>query len=187
MNFSVNFSSCECLSPFYDQEMSFPLLLVHLSGIIMCCGFLWVPWMCLKSCLQRHFHISLAIESMFEQALLWCCFLWRCTLHSCLMFSVHLNPSHAAVHLSNNRHQHLYLLPAVCQKSKIDSLYITSDKYLIPYLANRSLGAFDKLFKVYFLFNLSYDSTLVNVYTFLHNINVWPESETREPDYLTRQ
>ncbi len=41
------------------------------------------------------------------------------------------------------------------------------DKRLIPCQANRSLGAFDELFKAHFVFNVSYDGALVNFYTFL--------------------
>ncbi|KAL1279034.1 hypothetical protein QQF64_025707 [Cirrhinus molitorella] len=63
-------------------------------------------------------------------------------------------------HLNNNQRQHPYLLAVGRQKSKIDSFYITLDKHLIPCKANRSLGAFDELFKAHFVFNLSYDGAL---------------------------
>ncbi|XP_060726533.1 uncharacterized protein LOC132846038 [Tachysurus vachellii] len=70
-------------------------------------------------------------------------------------------------HVNSNQHQHPYLLAVGRQKSKNDSFYIALDKHLIPCQANRSLGAFDELFKAHFVFNLSYDCALVNFYTFL--------------------
>ncbi|XP_070773831.1 uncharacterized protein [Enoplosus armatus] len=79
-------------------------------------------------------------------------------------------------HLRNHEGQQPYLLAVGRQKSKIDNFYIAMDKHLIPCQANRSLGAFDELFKVHFVFNLSYDAPLVNFYTFLqtkvYNIDV---------------
>ncbi|RXN14660.1 hypothetical protein ROHU_008974 [Labeo rohita] len=60
-------------------------------------------------------------------------------------------------HLNNNQRQHPYLLAVGRQKSKIDNFYVTLDKHLIPCQANRSLGAFDELFKAHFVFNMSYD------------------------------
>lgn len=69
-------------------------------------------------------------------------------------------------HLSNNQRQHPYLLAVGRQKS--NRFYIALDKDLLPCQANCFLGAFDKLLKAHFVFNLSYDSALVNFYTFLH-------------------
>ncbi|XP_073689424.1 uncharacterized protein [Garra rufa] len=85
-------------------------------------------------------------------------------------------------HLNNNQRQHPYLLAVGRQKSMIDTFYITLDKHLIPCQANRSLGAFDELFKAHFVFNLSYDSALVSFYTFLqttlYNIDVGKMKES---------
>ncbi|KAJ8365043.1 hypothetical protein SKAU_G00138740 [Synaphobranchus kaupii] len=57
-------------------------------------------------------------------------------------------------HLRNQQGRQPYLLAVGRQKSKIDSFYITMDKHLIPCQTNRSLGAFDELFKAHFVFNL---------------------------------
>ncbi|KAJ8346522.1 hypothetical protein SKAU_G00279230 [Synaphobranchus kaupii] len=85
-------------------------------------------------------------------------------------------------HLRNHKGRQLYLLAVGRQKSKIDSFYIAMDKHLIPCQANRSLGAFDELFKAHFVFNLSYDVALVNFYTFLqttlYNIDVGKMKES---------
>ncbi len=70
-------------------------------------------------------------------------------------------------HLRNQQSQQPYLLAVGRQKRNIDSFYISMDKHLIPCQANRSLGAFDELFKAHFVFNVSYDGALVNFYTFL--------------------
>ncbi|XP_029375728.1 uncharacterized protein LOC115054599 [Echeneis naucrates] len=79
-------------------------------------------------------------------------------------------------HLRNQQGRQPYLLAVGRQKSKIDSFYISMDKHLIPCQANRSLGAFDEVFKAHFVFNVSYDVALVNFYTFLqttvYNIDV---------------
>nr|XP_040059404.1 uncharacterized protein LOC120835012 isoform X2 [Gasterosteus aculeatus aculeatus]XP_040059405.1 uncharacterized protein LOC120835012 isoform X2 [Gasterosteus aculeatus aculeatus] len=85
-------------------------------------------------------------------------------------------------HLRNQQGRQPYLLAVGRQKSKIDSLYITMDKRLIPCKANRFLGACDELFKAHFVFNLSYDVALVNFYTFLqttvYNIDVGKMKES---------
>ncbi|MCJ8743463.1 hypothetical protein PDJAM_G00094290 [Pangasius djambal] len=85
-------------------------------------------------------------------------------------------------HLKNTQRQHPYLLAVGRQKSKIESFYIALDKHLILCQANRSLGAFDELFKAHFVFNLSYDSALVNFYMFLqttvYNIDVGQMKES---------
>ncbi|XP_054870864.1 uncharacterized protein LOC111574890 isoform X2 [Amphiprion ocellaris] len=70
-------------------------------------------------------------------------------------------------HLRNQQGQQPYLLAVGRQKRNIDSFYISMDKRLILYQANRSLGAFDELFKAHFVFSVSYDGALVNFYTFL--------------------
>lgn len=128
-----------------------------------------------------HSHISPAIE-LFEQSLLKCLCDWtfclpniQCSfqLQSCCSLEEHLN---------NNQRQHPYLLAVGRQKSKIDSFYIPLDKHLIPCQANRSLGAFDELFKAHFVFSLCYDRALVNFYTFLqttvYNIDVGKMKES---------
>ncbi|KAJ3585035.1 hypothetical protein NHX12_013758 [Muraenolepis orangiensis] len=61
-------------------------------------------------------------------------------------------------------------------KNKIDNFYIVVDKQLIPCQATSSLGAFDELFKSHYVFNLSYDDSLIQLYTFVqttvYNIDV---------------
>ncbi|KAJ8012606.1 hypothetical protein DPEC_G00044610 [Dallia pectoralis] len=85
-------------------------------------------------------------------------------------------------HLGNEPGRQPYLLAVGRQKSKVDRFYITMDKHLIPCKANRSLGAFDELFKAHFVFNLSYDAALGNFYTFLqttvYNIDVGKMKES---------
>ena len=85
-------------------------------------------------------------------------------------------------HLNNQHGQQPYLLAVGRQKNKIDSFYIAMDKHLIPCQANRSLGAFDELFKAHFVFNVSYDAALVNFFTFLqttvYNIDVGKMKES---------
>ncbi|MED6256416.1 hypothetical protein ATANTOWER_025644 [Ataeniobius toweri] len=75
-----------------------------------------------------------------------------------------------------------YLLAVGHQQSKIDNFYIVMDKSLIPCQANRSLGAFDELFKAHFVFNVSYDAAFMNFYTFLqttvYNIDVGKMKES---------
>nr|XP_054606922.1 uncharacterized protein LOC129167039 [Nothobranchius furzeri] len=79
-------------------------------------------------------------------------------------------------HLQSQLGRQPYLLVVGRQRSKIESFYIVMDKSLIPCQANRSLGAFDELFKTHFVFNVSYDAALVSFYTFLqttvYNIDV---------------
>ncbi|KAK1893136.1 Replication origin-binding protein [Dissostichus eleginoides] len=85
-------------------------------------------------------------------------------------------------HLRNQQGRQPYLLSVGRQKSKIDSFYIAMDKHLISCQANRPLGAFDKLFKTHFVFNLSCDAALVNFDTFLqttvYNIDVGKMKES---------
>ncbi|XP_063077937.1 uncharacterized protein LOC134467889 [Engraulis encrasicolus] len=72
-------------------------------------------------------------------------------------------------------------------RNKIDTYYIAVDKQLIPCRDTSSLGAFDELFKCHYVFNLSYDESLVQLYTFLQtavfNIDVtrtWVSPRVRE-------
>ncbi|XP_015236450.1 PREDICTED: uncharacterized protein LOC107088658 [Cyprinodon variegatus] len=85
-------------------------------------------------------------------------------------------------HLRGQRGLQPYLLAVGRLKSKIDSFYIVMDKHLIPCQANRSLGAFDELFKAHFVFNVSYDVALLSFYTFLqttvYNIDVGKMKES---------
>lgn len=64
----------------------------------------------------------------------------------------------------------------------IDSYYIALDNKLIPCQTAGSLGALDELFKVHYIFNISYDSALINFYTFLqttvYNIDVGKTKES---------
>ncbi|XP_023815113.1 uncharacterized protein LOC111948039 isoform X1 [Oryzias latipes] len=70
-------------------------------------------------------------------------------------------------HLQNQQNHQPYLLAVGREKRNIDRFYISIDKRLIPCQANRSLGAFDELFKAHFVFSVSYDGALLNFYTFL--------------------
>ncbi|KAK6484019.1 hypothetical protein HHUSO_G13666 [Huso huso] len=71
-------------------------------------------------------------------------------------------------HLNRTKGQHQpFLLAVGTTRDKIHNFYIAVDKHLIPCQASSSLGAFDELFKAHFVFSLSYDEALSNVYTFL--------------------
>ncbi|XP_051990653.1 uncharacterized protein LOC127649537 [Xyrauchen texanus] len=75
-----------------------------------------------------------------------------------------------------------YILAVGRTQKKIDAFYIAVDKQLIPCQATSSLGAFDELFKSHYVFNLSYDESLVHFYTFLqttvYNIDVTTTDES---------
>ncbi|XP_053089325.1 uncharacterized protein LOC117598340 isoform X3 [Pangasianodon hypophthalmus] len=75
-----------------------------------------------------------------------------------------------------------YLLASGRLKSKIDKFYVVVDKHLIPCAGTSSLSAVDELFKVHYVFNLSYEGPLVNVFTFLqttiYNIDIGLTSES---------
>ncbi len=67
-------------------------------------------------------------------------------------------------------------------RDKIDSYYIALDNKLIPCQTAGSLGALDELFKVHYIFYISYDNALINFYTFLqttvYNIDVGKTKES---------
>ncbi|KAG1940184.1 hypothetical protein F2P79_016901 [Pimephales promelas] len=75
-----------------------------------------------------------------------------------------------------------YILAVGRTQKTIDTFYIAIDKQLIPCQATSSLGAFDELFKSHYVFNLSYDESLVHFYTFLqttvYNIDVTTTNES---------
>lgn len=60
-----------------------------------------------------------------------------------------------------------FLLASGTSKKAISNYYIVMDKKLIPCQGRTFLAAFDELFKVHFVFSLSYDESLRNMYTFL--------------------
>ncbi|XP_075315186.1 uncharacterized protein LOC142375140 [Odontesthes bonariensis] len=66
--------------------------------------------------------------------------------------------------------------------NKIDTYYVAVDKQLIPCHATSSLSAFDELFKCHYVFNLSYDESLVHLYMFVQttvfNIDVTSTEES---------
>ncbi|XP_031134996.1 uncharacterized protein LOC116035812 [Sander lucioperca] len=71
-------------------------------------------------------------------------------------------------HLENQEgHCQPYLLASGTHKQAISTYYVVMDKKLIPCLGTTSLAAFDELFKVHFVFSVSYDNALSNMYTFL--------------------
>uniref|UniRef100_UPI003AAFAE01 uncharacterized protein n=1 Tax=Centroberyx gerrardi TaxID=166262 RepID=UPI003AAFAE01 len=70
-------------------------------------------------------------------------------------------------HLQNQeRHHQPYLLACGTRKQAISTFYVVMDKKLIPCQGTTSLAAFDELFKVHFVFSVSYDDALRNMYTF---------------------
>ncbi|KAJ8013162.1 hypothetical protein DPEC_G00050420 [Dallia pectoralis] len=71
-------------------------------------------------------------------------------------------------HLENQEgHRQPYLLASGTHKQAISTYYIVMDKKPIPCLGTTSLAALDELFKVHFVFSVSYDNALSNMYTFL--------------------
>ncbi|KAL1250937.1 hypothetical protein QQF64_018733 [Cirrhinus molitorella] len=50
-----------------------------------------------------------------------------------------------------------YILAVGTSKSSIHDYYISVDAWLIPCMAKSSLSAFDELFKVHYVFGISYD------------------------------
>ncbi|XP_046894171.1 uncharacterized protein LOC124479465, partial [Hypomesus transpacificus] len=79
-------------------------------------------------------------------------------------------------HLSGREGHQPFLLGSGRIKGRIDHFYVVVDKRLIPCSGSSSLSAFDELFKVHYVFNLSYEEALVNFFTFLqttvYNIDV---------------
>ncbi|XP_046901230.1 uncharacterized protein LOC124484374 [Hypomesus transpacificus] len=85
-------------------------------------------------------------------------------------------------HLSGREGHQPFLLGSGRIKGRIDHFYVVVDKRLIPCSGSSSLSAFDELFKVHYVFNLSYEEALVNFFTFLqttvYNIDVGLSSES---------
>ncbi|KAK2910705.1 hypothetical protein Q8A73_008420 [Channa argus] len=57
-------------------------------------------------------------------------------------------------------------LDAERTKSTIDRFYIVVEKQLIPCQSSSFLAAFDELFKSHFVFKLSYEDSLIQMFTF---------------------
>lgn len=74
-----------------------------------------------------------------------------------------------------------YLLAMGNGQDGIDNYYIALDSKLIPCQTEGSLDALDELFKVHYVFNISYANALISFYTFLqttvYNIDVGNPSE----------
>ncbi|XP_041960048.1 uncharacterized protein LOC121718821 isoform X11 [Alosa sapidissima] len=85
-------------------------------------------------------------------------------------------------HLNEDERRQPYLLASGTSKRAINNFYIAMDKKLIPCQGNTSLAAFDELFKVHFVFSLSYDESLCSFFTFLqttvYNIDVGTTKES---------
>ncbi|KAK1896630.1 Granulocyte-macrophage colony-stimulating factor [Dissostichus eleginoides] len=79
-------------------------------------------------------------------------------------------------HLRGRKGQQPYILAIGRTRNRIDTFYIVIDKQLIPCQATSSLGSFDELFKSHHVFNLSYEDSLVQLYTFVqttvYNIDI---------------
>ncbi|XP_035992600.1 uncharacterized protein LOC118563078 [Fundulus heteroclitus] len=75
-----------------------------------------------------------------------------------------------------------FILAVGRTRNKIDTYYVAVDKQLIPCHHTSSLSAFDELFKCHYVFNLSYDESLVHLYTFVQttvfNIDVYSTDES---------
>ncbi|XP_062386123.1 uncharacterized protein LOC134073154 [Sardina pilchardus] len=85
-------------------------------------------------------------------------------------------------HLQGVEGKQPYILAVGRVQNRIDTFYIAVDKQLIPCQAKCSLSAFDELFKSHYVFNLSYDESLVHLYTFVQttifNIDVTSTDES---------
>ncbi|XP_056280914.1 uncharacterized protein LOC130200553 [Pseudoliparis swirei] len=92
------------------------------------------------------------------------------------MLHCHKSCCSISEHLLGREAKQPDLLAVGRNKNRIDAFYIVVDKRLIPCQATSSLGAFDELFKSHYVFNLSYDETLVPLFTFVqttvHNIDI---------------
>ncbi|XP_035986124.1 uncharacterized protein LOC118559518 [Fundulus heteroclitus] len=75
-----------------------------------------------------------------------------------------------------------FILAVGLTRNKIDTYYFAVDKQLIPIHHTSSLSAFDELFKCHYVFNLSYDESLVHLYMFVQttvfNIDVYSTDES---------
>ncbi|KAA0712543.1 hypothetical protein E1301_Tti022309 [Triplophysa tibetana] len=97
---------------------------------------------------------------------------------------VHFHKSCTSIegHLREREGCQPYLLGLGRFKGRIEKFYLVVDKQLIPCAGTSSLSAVDELFKVHFVFNLSYEESLVNIFTFLqttiYNIDVGVTSES---------
>ncbi|CAM4735792.1 unnamed protein product [Leuciscus chuanchicus] len=70
-------------------------------------------------------------------------------------------------HLEAEENRQPYILATGSSKEAISQFFIVVDKKLIPCQESSSLAAIDELFKVHFVFSISYDLPLKNMYTFL--------------------
>ncbi|MEQ2285768.1 hypothetical protein AMECASPLE_035252 [Ameca splendens] len=83
-------------------------------------------------------------------------------------------------HIDNQEgHHQPYLLASGTCKQAISTYYIVIDKKLIPCQGTTSLAAVDKLFKVHFVFSVSYNAALNNMYKFLQT-TVYGVDATKE-------
>ncbi|XP_062272496.1 uncharacterized protein LOC133978150 [Scomber scombrus] len=85
-------------------------------------------------------------------------------------------------HLRGRDGRQPYILAVGRTRNRIDTFYIVVDKQLVPCQATSSLGAFDELFKSHYVFNLSYDEYLGQLFTFVqttvYNIDVATTNES---------
>ncbi|KAK7929678.1 hypothetical protein WMY93_006073 [Mugilogobius chulae] len=92
-------------------------------------------------------------------------------------------------HLRDDKNSQPYIIAVGQTKSQINTFYVAVDKKPIPCQSTSSLGAFDELFKAHFVFNTSYDPSLVQFYNFIqttiYNIDVKSTDESpRLRDFL---
>ncbi|XP_039539974.1 uncharacterized protein LOC120487716 [Pimephales promelas] len=85
-------------------------------------------------------------------------------------------------HLEAEENRQPYILATGSSKEAISQFFIVVDKKLIPCQESSSLAAIDELFKVHFVFSITYDLPLKNMYTFLqttvYRIDVGTTSES---------
>ncbi|XP_073336456.1 uncharacterized protein [Pagrus major] len=73
-------------------------------------------------------------------------------------------------HLRRRDGRQPYILAVGRTRNRMDTFYIVVDKQLNPCQATSSLGAFDELFKSDYVFNLSYDEYLGQLFTFVQTV-----------------
>ncbi|KAK7886359.1 hypothetical protein WMY93_025980 [Mugilogobius chulae] len=85
-------------------------------------------------------------------------------------------------HLRDDKNSQPHIIAVGQTKSQINTFYVAVDKKPIPCQSTSSLGAFDELFKAHFVFNTSYDPSLVQFYNFIqttiYNIDVKSTDES---------
>lgn len=106
--------------------------------------------------------------------------------HYCLIGIFYALQSCSSVddQLRGREGQQPYILAVGRTKNRTEIYYIVVDKQLVPCQGTSSLATFDELFNSHFVFNLSSEEALAQIYTFgqitVYNIDVGTTTETPE-------